>query len=224
MFNKNDSEELNIYFNDIKKYPTLTKEKEIELGYKIKKGDKSAYNELVNANLKYVVMIAKQYSHYDISLFDLISEGNLGLIKAIEKYDYTKGFKLITFASWWIKNYIQMFIKEHYKPNDVNIDFSNLGENTPLIYKNQSENINEEFTEEINNAINSDNKIENLMSALQKREYKIVELYYGLFGNKEHTLAEISNELNISMERVRQIKDKAILKLRSKALITKCQF
>lgn len=211
----NEINELQIYFKELKKYPVLTREQEYELAKRVKNGDTNALNKLTNANLRYVVAIANKYRRPNISFIDLISEGNIGLMKAIERFDYTKGYKLITFATWWIKNYIQMFIKNYDKSSTSTIDFDNPAETSTIKYKEIAEEINDNFNNEI---CGQEIKVNVLMNALQKREYRIIELYYGLFGNKEHTLTEISSEMNISAERVRQIKDKAMLKLRSKAL------
>ena len=211
----NDINELQIYFKELKKYPVLTREQEYELAKRVKNGDTNALNKLTNANLRYVVAIANKYRRPNISFIDLISEGNIGLMKAIERFDYTKGYKLITFATWWIKYYIQIFIKNYDKSSTSTIDFDNPAETSTIKYKEIAEEINDNFNNEI---CGQEIKVNVLMNALQKREYRIIELYYGLFGNKEHTLTEISSEMNISAERVRQIKDKAMLKLRSKAL------
>ena len=94
------------YFNDVKKQKTITPEEEVELALRIKKGDKLALEKLVNANLKFVISVAKQYQNSGMEFGDLINEGNLGLIKAAEKFDETKGFKFISFAVWWIRQSI----------------------------------------------------------------------------------------------------------------------
>ena len=94
------------YFNDVKKQKTITPEEEVELALRIKKGDKVALEKLVNANLKFVISVAKQYQNSGMEFGDLINEGNLGLIKAAEKFDETKGFKFISFAVWWIRQSI----------------------------------------------------------------------------------------------------------------------
>src|SRR4030042_822424 len=100
------SSNLKIYFNQIKKYKLLTHEEEIELAKKIENGDKLAFDKMVNSNLRLVVMIAKRYVTPEWKLSDLIQEGNIGLLKSVEKYDFRKGVRFATYASWWIKQAI----------------------------------------------------------------------------------------------------------------------
>lgn len=102
-----DLESITIYLNEIIKYPTLSKEEEIELSKRIEQGDEEAKNLMINCNLKLVVSIAKKYNNRGLQLIDLINEGNIGLIKAVEKFDYRKGFKFSTYATWWIRQAIE---------------------------------------------------------------------------------------------------------------------
>ncbi|MGA1861910.1 sigma-70 family RNA polymerase sigma factor [Deferribacter thermophilus] len=105
-----DLESLSIYLSEISKYPTLTKEEEIELAKKIESGDEEAKKLMINCNLKLVVSIAKKYNNRGLPLIDLINEGNIGLIKAVEKFDYKKGFKFSTYATWWIRQAMERAI------------------------------------------------------------------------------------------------------------------
>ena len=104
---------LNIYMKDVRKSTTIKVEEEIELAKRIKEGDETAISELVNANLRFVVKIAKEYQNQGVPVADLISEGNYGLIKAAYKFDYTKGFKFISYAVWWIKQSILQSLNDN---------------------------------------------------------------------------------------------------------------
>ena len=101
------------YFKDVKKTNTLTPDQEVELAVRIKNGDKSAIDELVTANLKFVISVAKEYQGQGLTLSDLINEGNYGLIKAATRFDHTRGFKFISYAVWWIKQSIMQSLNEH---------------------------------------------------------------------------------------------------------------
>ena len=211
--------ELTYYFEDIKKYKPLSSREERELAAKIKKGDKTALYKLVNANLKFVVDCAKQYRSSGVPFSDLISEGNMGLIKAAEKFDGTKGFKFITYAVWWVRNSIQECITRYNgNLNEVNGDEYIFDTATDNAYEYSSQIINDEFEEELNNIQSREAAISELMKTLKKREIKILSLYFGLYDGKEMTLDEIGQELDLTKERVRQIKDKALVKLKVNAL------
>jgi RNA polymerase primary sigma factor len=108
-----DSDLIKIYFGDISKTELLTKEQEVELAQKIKTGDKKALNTLVSSNLRFVISVAKQYQNRGLEMCDLINEGNIGLIRAAQKFDETKGFKFISYAVWWIRQSILLALSEH---------------------------------------------------------------------------------------------------------------
>jgi len=112
-FIKTNEDCINKYFRDIKKNKLLTHEEEIELAKRIQNGDSEAVNQLVNANLKFVISIAKNYQNQGLPLNDLINEGNEGLVKAAYKFDYTKGFRFISYAVWWIKQSILQSLNDH---------------------------------------------------------------------------------------------------------------
>lgn len=208
------------YFNDISNYKPLPREEEYELWKKYKyENDINARNKLVSSNLKFVANIAKNYQGRGLSYSDLISEGNIGLIKAMDNFDGDKGFKLISYSVWWIKQSINEAIE---KRNSMDT------EDLPL-YKVKEEydedgNISYEETdieEETDNVIEDDikTKIGNLMNFLSNKERNIITQYYGLDGEKPKTLEEIGKELGISKERIRQIKQSSMNKLRSEALL-----
>lgn len=215
---KNENErELELYFNDIKDSKPLTRQQEKELSERIKNGDEDSVMKLVNANLKFVVKIARNYKNSGVSMSDLVSEGNLGLVLAARKFDGSKNVKFITYAVWWIRNSIQECIQrcQSRESNTLEYVFEN---ETDDLYSSESENINDKFEADMSVIQDKRNCIEEMLGCLHEREVKILTLYYGLYDNKEFTLDEIGNEMNITTERVRQIKDKALVKLKVNAL------
>lgn len=214
--------ELDIYFKEINKYKCLSKEEEAELSKKIRNGDEKSFNKLINSNLRFVVNIAKGYRDSGIPFQDIISEGNLGLIKAAQKFDYTKDVRFISYAVWWVKSYIQAYIDSRVKKNEVSVDdymIVDIEDNSDDEHCKNS--INKEFEDELSKIQDKQDSLMELMECLQEREVKILMMYFGLsYNNKEMTLDEISSEMNMSKERVRQIKDKALIKLRTEALLS----
>lgn len=210
-------EELDTYFNDILNIRNLTAQEEKELAIKIKNGDEEALNQLVYHNLRFVVNIAKKYRHRGVPFSDLISEGNMGLIYAAKKFNPDKGVKFITYAVWWIKNSINECIETYNRSNEVILDQDYMINNQSNIEK-YYENINEDFENKINDIQSRKDTIDLLMKCLHEREIKILTLFYGLNGGKEMTLDEVGKEMNLTNERVRQIKDCALCKLKCKAL------
>ena len=212
-------DEIDAYFEDIKKYRPLSSREEKELAVKIRKGDKAALDKLVNANLKFVVNYAKQYRKSGVPFSDLISEGNIGLIKAAEKFDETKGVKFISYAVWWIRNSIQECINRYLgNVEEVNAETHVFDNCKKAEYDYSSKIVNEEFEEELTNLQSREATISELMKTLKKREIRILSLYFGLYDGKEMTLDEIGQEMDLTKERVRQIKDKALVKLKVNAL------
>ena len=214
--------ELDKYFSDIKHFKTLSRQEERALGMKIQRGDKSALNKLVNHNLKFVVSIAKKYRDRGVPFEDLISEGNMGLYHAAEKYDGRRETKFITYAVWWIKNSINEIIKDYASNNEINVDDFIFDKKKSVEY--HQELINEEFEEELNNIQSRNDSVEELLKCLQERERKIVTMVFGLKGTKEMNLDEIGQSMSLSMERVRQIKDVALIKLKSNVLMMNNDF
>lgn len=261
-------ENLARYFKDVKNSEGLTSEKEVELAKRIQAGDQRAKDELVNANLKFVVSVAKDYQNQGLSLSDLISEGNEGLIKAAEKFDHTKGFKFISYAVWWIKQSIKQSLNENSRiirlPVNV-ISQSHTDKKTKEKFEAEfgrelefgDTYINEEGVEtdfvgdhlpstiSLNNKINEDSdelseiisddanieenmdlsyvnnvktELNRLLEVLDERERDVVTLYFGL--NPHYgvmNLEDIGEKFSITKERVRQIKSRAIKKLKSKS-------
>lgn len=213
-------EEIDSYFSDIKKYKHLTKGEEKKLYEEIKNGNEQALERLITSNLKFVVNIAKSYRKSGVPFSDLISEGNVGLIKAAKRFDGTKDIRFISYAVWWIKNSIQECIDTYQQENKENSGIEDYVFDNCMTSDYETNYINEDFENELMDLQSRKASIADLMKCLKKREAKILIEYFGLDNNKEKTLDEISNELNISNERVRQIKDKALVKLRTEALMS----
>ena len=212
-------EELDAYFNDLKKCKTMTREEERKMFSKIRNGDSDAFEKVVLSNLKFVVTVAKRYRKYGVNFADLIAEGNIGLMKAVKNFDETKGIRFISYAVWWVKAYIQEYINNTI--NNCNVCIEQLDyNNMDCEYEETSSIINSEFEDDMINAQSRLSSLNELMECLEKREQRILILYFGLYGNKENTLDEIGSQMNLTKERVRQIKDKALIKMKSNALMS----
>jgi len=262
-----DTLSLDKYLHEIGKVELLSAEKEVELAKRIKKGDRQALETLIKANLRFVVSVSKQYQNQGLSLPDLINEGNLGLIKAAERFDETRGFKFISYAVWWIRQSILQALAEQARIvrlplnkigsiNKINKAFSkleqeyqreptveevaNMMESKPELIEDSMNFSNIHISmdaplrdEEGNNLydvlLNDDSpkpdeelmdgslrqEIERSLSTLGDREAEILRFYFGLKGYQPHTLEEIGDEFGLTRERVRQIKEKAIKKLKN---------
>jgi RNA polymerase primary sigma factor len=260
-----ESASLDKYLQEIGKEGLITVEEEVELAQRIKKGDRTALEKLTRANLRFVVSVAKQYQNQGLSLPDLINEGNLGLIKAAEKFDETRGFKFISYAVWWIRQSILQALAEQSRIvrlplnqvgslNKINKAFSRFEqeyERTPtpdelaetlevprekisdtLRVSGRHISVDAPFVEGEDNSlldvlVNSDSpkadkallieslikEIERALSTLTDRERDIVRSFFGI-GCQEMTLEEIGERFGLTRERVRQIKEKAIRRLR----------
>ena len=210
-------DEITTYFNEITKIKPLSREEERELAYRIQKGDIEALNKLVRHNLQFVVSVAKQYRHRGVPFADLIAEGNMGLIRAAHKFDPTKGVKFISYAVWWVRNSMIECI-DAYQKNDENADLDEKISNEDGCFDYKYDTINEDFEEQLNLIGNRKETVDTLLKCLQERERKIIIMYYGLNGEDELTLDEVGVKLNLTNERVRQIKDNALSKLKCKVL------
>ena len=256
------------YFKEIRKSDALSASEEVELAKRIQAGDEEAKTKLINANLKFVISVAKEYQNQGLPLSDLISEGNEGLIKAAEKFDHTKGFKFISYAVWWIKQTIKQSLNDNsrmvrlpanvisksYQDKKMKLRFESENgreiedgetytteDGIEEIFKEDmlptctslSRKINEEGDELIElicdeSSLESDDyiavddtlriEINKVLESLDNREADIVTLYFGLNPNySAMTLEEIGEKYDLTKERVRQIKEKALRKLRHNA-------
>lgn len=222
------TETVRVYYDDLKKYKPLTKAKERRLLKKCKKGNLKAKNEILEANLRFVFDIAKHYTGRGVPISELISDGNMGLLRAIDKFDESKDVKFISYAVWWIRQAMLESIKkrnaisfveiEPNTDNDSSMDKKLIEDDEDdASFNNDFSNENDEKSREVTE--NQRNIITNLIGTLSDRERDIVENYYGINDKKELTLTDIGKKYNLSSERVRQIKLNAIRKLRSKILL-----
>ena len=270
-----ESKSLDKYLQDISKIELITAQEEVELAQRIKAGDQLALEKLTNANLRFVVSVAKQYQNQGLKLSDLINEGNVGLVKAAKRFDETRGFKFISYAVWWIRQSILQALAEHSRVvrlplnkigsinkikktfsyleqaherppsaeeiakeldmtvSEVKLSIKNSGRHVSMdaplkegedsnLYdvmragespKPDKELMHQSLTTEINRALDT----------LSPREADVVRLYYGIGEYPSMTLEEIGSTFDLTRERVRQIREKAIRKLRhsSKSKILK---
>ncbi len=258
---------LDKYLHEIGKVDLITAEEEVELARRIKQGDTVALEKLTRANLRFVVSVSKQYQNQGLSLPDLINEGNLGLIKAAQRFDETRGFKFISYAVWWIRQSIMQALAEQSRI--VRLPLNKIGsinkikkaaarleqvhereahvseiaeelEMTEQAIKDSIRNAGRHVSmdapllqDEDNNmydVIKSDDsitpethllyeslqkEIDRIVSTLPERESEIIRRFYGLGGITPMTLEEISEEFELTRERVRQIKEKAIKRLKN---------
>lgn len=219
----NDFERSSIdYFNDINKFSPLSKDEEISLWERYKKNnDIAARDKIIKSNLKFVASVAKPYIGMGLSYSDLIAEGNLGLMKAMEKFKYEKGYKTISYSVWWIRQTILEALKKRnlLKGDELN--------NTD-IQENENETDDEEIVEPENyvdqfnfdnlNVMDDSKVVKNLMDVLTEREKEVISSYFGLNSTDEMTLEEIGEDFGLTKERIRQIKECALKKLRTEAL------
>lgn len=261
-----ESQSLDKYLQEIGKEELITAEEEVNLAQRIKKGDQRALEKLTRANLRFVVSVAKQYQNQGLTLPDLINEGNLGLIKAAQRFDETRGFKFISYAVWWIRQSILQALAEQSRIvrlplnqvgslNKINKAFSKLeqeyerppsAEELAIILdipedkiadtmrvSGRHVSVDAPFVEGEDNSlldvlVNSDSpkadfslmneslqrEIERSLSTLTERERDVIKLFFGIGMNHGLTLEEIGAKFDLTRERVRQIKEKAIRRLR----------
>lgn len=214
------------YYSDLKKYKSISREREQELFQLIKKNDDvQAKNKIIESHLKFVFDVAKKYKGYGVPLEDLISEGNMGLTKAIEKFDENKGIKFISYAVWWIKQAIQecltkrnkIMLNEVAEEENIKIVSYEINSNDEIEYSCEMSSEEDDALNELQESQNA--FIMRLLKKLPHRGQTILIYYYGLNGEKEKNLEEIGVELGITKERVRQIKEQCLKILRSEILM-----
>ncbi|MFQ6605925.1 MAG: RNA polymerase sigma factor RpoD/SigA [Fidelibacterota bacterium] len=258
-----------MYLAEIGKFNPLDPDKEVELALRIQEGDEQAMNELVEANLRFVVSVAKKYQGNGLSLADIINEGNLGLIKAAKRFDPSRGFKFISYAVWWIRQSILQALAEQGRL--IRLPLNRVGtitkitkvaekleaeiERPPKVdeishqlnisseevfnafqYSRRHSSLDTPFTEGEKNSlldvveddmapmpdteVMRKSMMEDVLKALStlpERECAVLEMYFGINRDRAHTLNEIGEEFNLTRERVRQIKEKAIRRLQHKS-------
>ena len=257
---------LDKYLQDIGKEGLITAEEEVELARQIKSGDDKALEKLVKANLRFVVSVAKQYQNQGLSLPDLINEGNLGLIKAAQRFDETRGFKFISYAVWWIRQSIlqalaeqsrlvrlplnqvgslnkikkatsrleqeferppsveeiarKLDIPEHKLDKALRITTRYVSMDAPIAEDEDTKFLDVFVSEDTPRTDNNlmreslNKEIQRSLSTLTEKERDVINLYYGIGMNHGLTLDEIGAKFNLTRERVRQIKEKAIRRLK----------
>tara|TARA_R110002074_G_scaffold165162_2_gene325226 strand:+ start:582 stop:1442 length:861 start_codon:yes stop_codon:yes gene_type:complete len=264
-----DTKSLEKYFQEISKIELITPDEEAELARRIREGDQIALNKLVNANLRFVVSAAKQYQGKGLRLSDLINEGNIGLVKAAQRFDETRGFKFISYAVWWIRQSILQAMSEHSRmvrlplnkigeiskinkvfsaleqtfqrppsaveiareldmsPTQVKLAIKNSGKHLSMdapfeegdsfnLYNViKSKESNSPDTKMMRDSLRTD--IEMVLKTLPSRESEIIRLYYGIGERNPKSLSEIGELFDITRERVRQIREKALRILQSKS-------
>lgn len=221
------------YYKELERYSPISREEERELMIKAKEGDIDARNMIITSNLRFVFEIAKKYRGRGVDIADLISEGNKGVIKAIEKFDMSKDVKFFTYAVWWIRQHMMSLINERMEEtrNEVSFDDEFPSENRGIDNMGGDSESDDEFyfsgndisdgeEGDFNNACDEEMQkqfvVHKLLAKLDERERVIVMKYFGLDnGEKGMSFEEISKEMNISTERVRQIKIKAINSMRA---------
>lgn len=263
-----ESQSLEKYLQEIGKVELITPEEEVKLAVRIKEGDQIALEKLTKANLRFVVSVAKQYQNQGLTLPDLINEGNLGLIKAAQRFDETRGFKFISYAVWWIRQSILQALAEQSRIVRLPLNKVGLTNRISKAYSQLEQEYEREPSaeelasfldidiEEIRstlsasvrhvsmdqpisdgedgtlmdllqnpNAVSTDNdlafrlslktEIERSLSTLTERQKDVIRFFFGIGVDHPLTLEDIGVRFNLTRERVRQIKDKAITKLRS---------
>lgn len=212
------------YFNEIGKYKPLSREEEHSLWERYKKqNDIGARDKLIKSNLKFVANIAKSYQGMGLSYADLIAEGNCGLMKAIDKFDYKRGYKTISYSVWWIRQTIMEALSQRAEINGETLpDDSDKEVEEESLLNSDKPDIGDEYTDKSYYKAISDGEMKGmvsfLMDVLSDREKNIISKYFGIESKKEMTLEEIGKEMGLTKERVRQIKESAMKKLRSAAL------
>ena len=259
---------LDIYFSEVHHYTPLSREEEVRLGKLIRGGDEDALSQLVNANLRFVVSIAKQFSRYGVPLEDLINEGNLGLIEAAKRFDERRGYKFISYAVWWIRQSIMIALAQQSKAvrmplnraralhrlrkantkleqqlertpraddlaKELGVSEDEVKDTLPLMHEavflddTVSEGSNTTYIDLLEDKNEPSPELPVLENELRRgvtealehlrpREAEVLRNYFGLEGCRQMTLEEIGRSMSLTRERIRQIKEEALEKMRSR--------
>jgi RNA polymerase primary sigma factor len=259
-------ENIKSYLKEVRKIPLLTAKEEIDLSKKAKKGSKEARDKMIRSNLRLVINIAKHYMYLGIPLMDLIEDGNVGLMKAVEKFNPSKGFRFSTYAAWWIKQsitrsifdssrtvripvYVNEMLSKYKKTNErlmgklrrmptekeiaksMHLSEDKMTKTRSYVTKTSSLDapIDEENGNEIIDLIEDKNsvspetemdamfvkeRLKGLLDGVNEREHEVLNLRFGLTDGSTHTLAHVAKKLGVSRERVRQIEENALKKLK----------
>ena len=257
---------LDLYLKEIAGHPILDREEEVRLARAIRDGSQEALNQLVAANLRFVVSVAKRYRHHGVAFADLVNEGNLGLIRAARRFDETKGVRFISYAVWWIRQSMMQAIAEQSRIVRVPVGRMDEANRVVRVSRRMSQELGRQATpeevgmeldlspEEVQRALTMQSGyvsldapvpetedtsmlelipdrereepdersqrealrdvLEASLTHLPDREARILRLYFGLDGEEPHTLEAIGREFSVSRERIRQIKDRALVRLR----------
>ena len=266
---KVNSGSISMYLAEIGKFEPLPPQREVELAIRIQDGDELAMKELVEANLRFVVSVAKKYQGNGLSLADIINEGNMGLIKAAKRFDHTRGFKFISYAVWWIRQSILQALAEQSrlirlplnrvgtitkitraaekleaeverqpKGNEIGSQLEMSGDEVLMAmqYSRRHSSLNSPFQEGENSSLldiiedsesdepeaqimmeSMSEEVASALETLSDRERTVLEMYFGIDRDSAMTLNEIGEEFDLTRERVRQIKEKAIQRLRHRS-------
>jgi RNA polymerase primary sigma factor len=257
---------LRLYLKEISRFPQLTAEEEKDLGARVQKGDEAAFQRMIEANLRFVVAMAKKYARSGYPLHELINEGNLGLIEAVSRFDPSRGVRFITYASWWIRQAILAAIAHHgqvfslppklkhelYRfetkvanltqelghrptvdeiskglgmkeedvrgmmvgpPTEISLSMP-VGEESETRLEDLIEDHSITAVDDLLIAQSFEEQLQTLLSQLDDKERLIIERRFGLGDSEPQTLAEIGSEMHLSRERIRQIEERALSKLR----------
>ena len=217
--NNEKEETTSIYYREKRGRNPLTNEQERELAIGMENGDETCREKLITANLKFVSCVARKFRNSGVPFSDLVSVGNMALVKAADKFDYRKGVRFISYAVWWVKNAMIDLVNE-YRGNHEEDSFDDMfdAEDDSGAFEYMSGLVNEEYEQTIMDSHSRNAAVDDLLSALKERERKILILYFGLHGEDEMTLDEIGDSMNLTMERVRQIKDIALKKVKCAAV------
>ena len=260
-------EAIKSYLKQIRRTPLLSAKEEVKLSRRIKKGDQGARQEMIRANLRLVVSIAKRYSYLGLPMMDMIEEGNIGLMRAVDKFNPRKGYRFSTYAAWWIRQNITRAIADQVKLirtpaylNELLIKWKKTSERLSQKLKRQPRNeeiakkmklskeradhiaswlatqtssldapVGEDGSTQVADLVEDEaakspdanithlmnrENIESLLEFMSKRERQVLDMRFGLLDGRTHTLAEVAKKIGVSRERVRQLEEQALKKLR----------